>query len=166
MRWHALGLVGALVVGASLTATGCANYFGCGVEGKRPAGLTREDLIGAYKADPFGRFELRADGTFTASDWPEFNYPYSAKHLGGGTGRWKLNSQGDVIGMDDDIELSFDEEDTGGATATPVSSVSARESGAHFSVAGTREKPRMYRYTGDPDICELHVLRRAKSAGG
>lgn len=161
MRWHALGLVGALVVGASLTTTGCANYFGCGVEGKRPAGLTREDLTGTYKADPFGRIELRADGTFTASDWPEFNHPYKAKHAGGGAGFWELNPAEKVIGMDDDIRLSFEEEEGVGASAvTPISDARALREGASFSIAGTREKPRMYRYAGDPDICELHVLER------
>ncbi|WP_159395290.1 hypothetical protein [Streptomyces albireticuli] len=156
--------MGALVVGASLTTTGCANYFGCGVEGKRPAGLTREDLIGAYAADPFGRVELKADGTFTASDWPEFNYPDDPRRAGGGAGTWRLEPAGDTAIVGDDVELSFEGKAFNGAgwKAKPEA-FRQTYSGFGFDVAGTREGPRMYRYAEDPDICELHVLRRAKS---
>ncbi|MCA6091001.1 hypothetical protein LE181_02280 [Streptomyces sp. SCA3-4] len=85
MRWRAVVAICALVVATSVTSTGCACYFECGTEGDRPAGLTNQDMVGTYKADPFATVTLRGDGTFSASDWPEFNYPNKPKHTGGAT---------------------------------------------------------------------------------
>ncbi|MFE0173335.1 hypothetical protein ACFWZ2_13530 [Streptomyces sp. NPDC059002] len=114
-------------------------------------------MVGTYRADPFGTVMLKDDGTFSATDWPEFDYPQDPERAGGGTGTWKLTPEADAVGtMDDDIELSFKskrfrDSDFG----------SRRDAfGFGFAVAGSREKPRMYRFTTDPDVCELHTLRR------
>ncbi|MEV8475830.1 hypothetical protein [Streptomyces sp. NPDC051173] len=138
----------------SVSSTGCARYFSCGVEGKRPAGLTRQDMVGSYKADPFGTVTLKADGTFTASDWPAFNHPSNPKHTGAVSGTWRLNPLDKVIGMDDDIQLSL----TGGKQVWD-STFRDWRTVFSFSATGSREKPRIYRFTTDPDICELHTLR-------
>ncbi|MBZ6474992.1 hypothetical protein [Streptomyces griseocarneus] len=111
-------------------------------------------MVGTYKADPFGTVTLRADGTFSASDWPEFNYPDDPKHTGGGSGTWKLTPEDKVIGMDDDITLSF----TGGKQVWNRD-FEQPDRKFSFGVTGSREKPRIYRFTTDPDICELHTLR-------
>lgn len=156
MRWHAVGLVCALVVATSVTSTGCARYAACGDEGDRPAGLTRQDMVGTYKADPFGTITLRADGTFQAGDWPEFNYPHSPKHTGGGSGTWKLEPESKTSGSTDDgLGLTF----TDGKQVWNHD-FDHWTNGFGFGVTGSREKPRMYRFTTDPDICELHTLRR------
>lgn len=155
MRWHALGMICALVVATSVTSTGCARMFECGDEGDRPAGLTREDMVGNYKADPFGTITLRPDGTFQASDWPEFDYPEKPKRTGGGTGAWTLTPKEEVVGMDD-LELDF----TDGKQVWNHNFHHA-DGGFSFGVTGSREKPRIYRFTTDPDICEFHTLRHS-----
>ncbi|MEV4872223.1 hypothetical protein [Streptomyces syringium] len=156
MRWYAVGTICALVVTVSVTSTGCARVFACGDEGDRPAGLTREDMVGSYKADPFGTITLRADGTFHASDWPEFDYPNKPKHTGGGTGTWMLTPKNEVVGMDDDLKLDF----TDGKQVWN-NDFQHTAGGFSFGVTGSREKPRIYRFTTDPDICEFHTLRHA-----
>ncbi|MEU2871624.1 hypothetical protein ABZ769_20815 [Streptomyces olivoreticuli] len=138
----------------AVTSTGCARYFGCGDEGKRPAGLTRQDMVGTYRADPFGTVTLMDNGTFSVTDWPEFDYPSKPKHAGGGTGTWELVPEAKIIGMDDDIRLSFM------GKQFWDSDFSRWEDSFEFGVTGSRQKPRIYRFTTDPDICELHTLRR------
>ncbi|MFF4161588.1 hypothetical protein [Streptomyces sp. NPDC001678] len=155
MRWRAVGLVCALVVATSVTSTGCARYFACGDEGDRPAGLTRQDMPGTYKADPFGTITLRADGTFSASDWPEFNYPNKPKHTGGGSGTWELKPESKVSGIiDNGLGLTFTD-----GKQVQDHQFDHQSSEFWFGVTGSREKPRIYRFTTDPDICELHTLR-------
>ncbi|MEU3355200.1 hypothetical protein [Streptomyces sp. NPDC037389] len=113
-------------------------------------------MIGTYKADPFGTIALREDGKFTASDWPEFNYPDKPKRTGGGSGTWELTPENKVIETaDDDIVLSF----TDGKRVWDHNFDHWSE-GFAFGVTGSRDKPRFYRFTTDPDVCELHTLRR------
>ncbi|WP_438489198.1 hypothetical protein [Streptomyces sp. S186] len=112
-------------------------------------------MIGTYRADPFGTVTLKEDGTFSATDWPEFNYPKKPKHGGHGSGTWKLRPAAkNSLMSDDDVNLSFtDKQFLDGDFQDQRSSFS-------FGVTGSRVKPRMYRFVTDPDICELHTLRR------
>ncbi|MFI9230117.1 hypothetical protein [Streptomyces rimosus] len=161
MRWRAMGLTGAVLVAMSVTTTGCGRYFACGEEGTRPAGLTREDLVGSYRADPFGAVELKADGTFTATDWPDFEKSHiDPAHVGGVTGKWQLEPEDQRIGTDSDVHLTF--RGTGEAGRSGVPGIGASEKTAYsrgFSVAGSRSQPRLYRFATDPDICTFHTLQ-------
>ncbi|MBC2878880.1 MULTISPECIES: hypothetical protein [Streptomyces] len=154
MRLRALGLVCGLIAAVSFTNTGCARYWDCGDEGDRPAGLTRQDMVGTYRADPFGTLTLKSDGTFEVSDWPEFDYPNDPKHTDwAAAGTWALQPERKTSGMRDDLELSF----TGNRYWN--SDFSKWQSDFTFDVTGKRQKPRLYRFTTDPDVCELHTLR-------
>ncbi|MFI9237036.1 hypothetical protein [Streptomyces sp. NPDC053079] len=109
-------------------------------------------MIGTYSADPFGTVTLMDDGTFSATDWPEFHYPNRPKHVGGGSGTWELMPEEKAAGLKSDLELTFS-----GKHLQDADFHNARDSeGSHFGVAANREKPRIYRFTTDPDIRELH----------
>ncbi|MFI0740914.1 hypothetical protein ACH4PU_22930 [Streptomyces sp. NPDC021100] len=153
MRLRALGLICGLIAAVSVTNTGCARVFDCGDEGDRPAGLIRQDMVGTYRADPFGTLTLKSDGTFEAGDWPEFDYPKNPKHTGRAVGTWTLQPERKTSGTRDDLELSF--------TGSRYWDSDFSEWRNHFSfdVTGNRQKPRLYRFTTDPDVCELHTLR-------
>jgi hypothetical protein len=131
---------------AGTSVTGCARFFACGEEGKRPSGLTAADMVGTYEGKPFGRLTLAADGTFTVQGLPDPyapEIPASSPLIAAGHGTWTLEPEKRL----EDLALNF-------------AMLGAPSAG--FSVAGSREKPRMYQFAGDPDICEFHTVRRTE----
>ncbi|MFF8383910.1 hypothetical protein [Streptomyces kanasensis] len=158
-RTRTAGLVTALALAASLTSTGClARSSACGEEGPRPRGLTARDLAGTYEGSPFGTLTIAADGAFTASDWPHpDDDPVSerSRKVAEGEGTWELNPDRELGG---DLSLRFDLL-SGGVWRTAPGGGGL---GYHLNVTGTRAEPRLYRFAGDPDVCEFHGFTRRK----
>lgn len=146
MRWGT-AVLACVMAAAGTSVTGCARYVACGEEGKRPSGLTASDLVGTYEGKPFGRLTLAADGTFTAQDWPDpgaFEITGSSPRIAAGHGTWTLEPETHF----EDLDLHF-------ATLG-----TQHNYGAGYSVAGSRQEPRVYRFAGDPDVCKFHIFRR------
>lgn len=106
----------------------------------RPRGITVNDLAGRYVTTRGAQFVFDASGTFTARDVTiEFaNKPMTLA----GPGTWSLLSSDDGFG---DIHLGFDV---------------ARFS-TYLSISGSRTKPWLYWYIGDPDSCQVQRFDRA-----
>lgn len=133
-----------LSLGASLLMTECDRYaFLCSEEGPIPQGLTAQDMVGTYRGKPFGTLTVRADGTFTASDWADYDIPLGFEHLGVLDGVWKLRVP---------VEHTRD----GGDEEAVVLHDPAGKAGGSFYITGSRQRPRLYRYAGDPDECTFH----------
>ncbi|MBB1256692.1 hypothetical protein H3146_25585 [Streptomyces sp. OF3] len=140
----------AVLLVSGFLSTGCmGRYFPCPEEGKRPEGLTSQDLVGSYEGSPLGTLTLNADGTLVATDWPhpdEHSVTADSSSIPEVRGTWKLASargEGDFNFGDVVLELG---------------KMTERVTGLHTSlyVKGSRKNPQLYDYAGDPDICEFH----------
>ncbi|SNT60732.1 hypothetical protein SAMN05421812_112176 [Asanoa hainanensis] len=67
-RVRPLAAAVALALLVPTSAAGCSRLFGCAPAA--PDDITVSDLAGAYTSSQGGRIELRADGTYRASDLP------------------------------------------------------------------------------------------------
>ncbi|GHF51725.1 hypothetical protein GCM10010218_36710 [Streptomyces mashuensis] len=149
MRRRLTVLACALSLGASLLVTGCdlddLNSL-CGTDGPTPAGLTQADLVGTYEGHPWGTLTVRADGTFEVDDMPGRDMQDIADprvvHLGARRGSWTLDGPL-TIGDGRDRNKSIHLNGAGG-----------------FDISGTRERPVLYNFVGDPDMCRLIVLNK------
>ncbi|WP_433074212.1 hypothetical protein ACQP1P_26970 [Dactylosporangium sp. CA-052675] len=120
---------------------GPVNYFGCGTE--RPDGVAEADLIGTYETRDGARLELQAGGSLVAT-------ALATEFMGGslnlsGPGEWSLQSAG---GSQGDITLRL------------TSDGRPRSHHTYLDISGTRERPWLYWYDGDPDVCELYRFDR------
>ncbi|MFC4517262.1 hypothetical protein [Streptomyces ehimensis] len=129
-----------LSLGASLLMAGCDRYnMLCGEEGPIPQGLVAQDVIGSYEGKPFGVLTVRADGTFTADDWADYDMLASKfENVGAVQGRWELRVRERTAAGFDDEAFSL--------TILP------ERRGSNFYVTGSRKSPRLYQY-GDADSC-------------
>lgn len=140
--------------------TGCGLLAGsCGYPG-RPDGLTEADLVGAYTGDPFGRLELKADGTFTVADW-RGEIPWSERttrqarereerRSRDGHGEWELvdptRDRGDVAILFQHLDGMVEEGEG------PYS--------RRLSAGGSRSSPTLFQHLGDPDVCDYLTFSR------
>lgn len=147
-------LVGALILAAVSTTTGCfARYSPCPGEGQQPDGLANRDLVGTYR-DAAGRsVSLKGDGTFTTTGWPtDLEGAEGPPELRDGNGTWELTSTDS-----DDYPISL--------TFHRISDYwNSSEEGGYYGtglyVDGSRQVPRLYEYRGDPDVCDLNRFKR------
>ncbi|MEV5594569.1 hypothetical protein [Streptomyces sp. NPDC052496] len=110
--------------------------------------MTEDDLVGQYTGSPYGKLELKADGTMRATDWPKYDaFGDKGKPVRQeirGTWRIRPGSHKTPHGnlAEDDLIL------TG--------------MGGDFAVSGSRENPHLYRGVGDPDVCQFHEFKRVE----
>ncbi|MEU8581703.1 hypothetical protein [Streptomyces abikoensis] len=113
-----------------------------------PQGLTQQDLVGTYRGAPFGTLTLKADGTYALDDWATYDMiKEKYQHWGASSGKWNLAVSGHVDGR------SYDK-------ALKLQPVDPKQGGGEFFVSGTREKPHILDYAGDPDECRLYEFKR------
>lgn len=147
------GLVGALILAAVSTTTGCfARYSPCPGEGRQPDGLASRDLVGTYRDAADRSVTLKGDGTFTTAGWPtdlEGAEGPSEQRVGSGT--WELTSPDSP---ELPIALKFQR-----ISDHVNSSGEAVGYGTGLYVDGSRRAPRLYEYWGDPDICDVNRFK-------
>jgi hypothetical protein len=134
-----------LIIASSL-ASGCgrlATMMFCGHE--TPAGIVASDLIGAYRDSRNGGLViLETETAFAASELEGWEWDAGREMTTSGVGSWGLQPS-----SDDELvaDLSFTEHD---GPATDLS----------LQIAGSRDKPMLWYYSGDPDSCRMHELKR------
>ncbi len=126
---------------------GPVNYFGCGLS--RPSGITSADLVGGYAASDGGTLQLSDDGTFIATRItdPDADANDTDPQPLAGPGSWKLLAPDS---SQDDIDVRF---------AAPSGNYPSGLD-TTLDIGGSRTKPILYWYVGDPDSCDLYQLNR------
>ncbi|RLU83042.1 hypothetical protein CTZ27_29090 [Streptomyces griseocarneus] len=105
-------------------------------------------MVGTYWGEPFGTLILRADGTYAVDDWADYDSVKGKyQHSGATDGAWKLSVPEHVEGTPYD-------------TALTLHSPDPNKGGGAFYVSGSRQKPRIAMYAGDPDECRLYEFKR------
>ncbi|MCC3774095.1 hypothetical protein [Streptomyces sp. UNOB3_S3] len=113
-----------------------------------PQGLAQQDMVGTYRGEPFGTLTLKADGTYALDDWAHYDdLKGKYQHSGATDGVWKLAISEHVEGMPYDTPLT-------------LRSADPSKGGGSFYVSGSRQKPRIAKYSGDPDECRLYEFNR------
>lgn len=105
----------------------------------RPAGISAEELAGRYITDGQGELVLDRAGTFTLRGITiEFdNEPLTLS----GPGTWSLLAHDEGFG---DINLGF----------------SDAKFSTYLQISGTRTRPWLYWFIGDPDLCHIRRFNR------
>lgn len=137
-----------LIVAIVPAATGCGRYSPCSGEGKRPSGLTVQDLAGSYRSDQGSIVTLGENGSLTTTGWPaDLDGATGTAERRTGRGNWELSD--DPSGWD--VSLSFHK-------ISDYKSAGDGHYGSGLEVSGSRQNPQLYYFLGDPDNCDNLIV--------